>query len=43
MELIANHQVQDMIEDTTNLVQKSSSKFIEANTKEVSLNHLKND
>jgi hypothetical protein len=43
MELIANHQVQDMIEDTTNLVQKSSSNFIEANTTEVSLNHLKND
>lgn len=43
MELIANHQVQDMIEDTTNLVQKSSGKFIEANTTEVSLNHLKND
>jgi hypothetical protein len=43
MELIANHQVQDMIEDTTNLVQKSSSNFIEANTIEVSLNHLKND
>jgi hypothetical protein len=43
MELVANHQVQDMIEDTTNLVQKSSSKFIEANTTEVSLNHLKQD
>ena len=43
MELVANHQVQDMIEDSTNLVQKSSSKFIEANTIEVSLNHLKQD
>ena len=43
MELIANHQVQDMIEDTTNLVQKSSGKFIEANTKSVTLQHLIND
>ena len=43
MELVVNNQVNDIIEDTSNLVQKSSSKFIEANTTEVSLNHLKQD
>ncbi|TXD46049.1 DUF3871 family protein [Polaribacter sp. IC073] len=43
MELVANHQVESMIEDTKNLVKKSSSKFIEANTVEVSLNHLREE
>lgn len=43
MELVVNNQVNDIIEDTSNLVQKSSSKFIEANTTEVSLSHLKQD
>ena len=43
MELVVNKQVNDIIEDTSNLVQKSSSKFIEANTTEVSLSHLKQD
>ena len=43
MELIANHQVEDMIQETNAVVQKSSSKFIEANTTEVSLAHLKED
>ena len=43
MELIANHQIGDVLQETNTIVQKSSSKFIEANTKEVSLDHLKND
>jgi hypothetical protein len=43
MELIVNHQVEDIIQETNTIIQKSSSKFIEANTKEVSLEHLKQD
>jgi len=43
MELIANHQTEEMIQDAHTVVQKSSSKFIEANTKEVSLQHLKEE
>ncbi|WP_445749618.1 DUF3871 family protein [Polaribacter sp.] len=43
MELIANHQVKDIIQETSTIIQKSSSNFIEANTEEVSLEHLKND
>ncbi|QNM85983.1 DUF3871 family protein [Polaribacter pectinis] len=43
MELIANHQVEDIIQETNTIIQKSSSKFIEANTKEVSLEHLQNE
>jgi hypothetical protein len=43
MELVANHQVEDMIQQTKTVVQKSSSKFIEANTQEVSFNHIKQD
>jgi hypothetical protein len=43
MELVVNHQVEDMVQDITTIVQKSSSNFIEANTKEVSLDHLQNE
>lgn len=43
MELIANHQIHDIIQSEKTIVNKSSNKFIEANTIEVSLNHLKND
>jgi hypothetical protein len=43
MELIANHQVQEMIQETNTVVQKSSSKFIEANTTEVSFEHIKEE
>lgn len=43
MELITNHQPEEMIQEVSQVVQKPSSKFIEANTKEVSLEHLKND
>ena len=43
MELIANQNQLEMIQDESEIVQKSSSKFIEANTKEVSLNHLRKD
>ena len=43
MELIANHQVENMVQDVNTIIQKSSSKFIEANTQEVSLGHLKED
>ena len=43
MELIANHQIEDIIQETSTVIHKSSSKFIEANTKEVSLEHLKNE
>ncbi len=43
MELIANHQIKDIIQDTQTIISKSSSKFIEANTTEVSLSHLKEE
>ena len=43
MELIANHQIEEMVQQANTVVQKSSSKFIEANTQEVSLQHLKQD
>ena len=43
MELIANHQIQDIVQPEESIVKKVSSNFIEANTIEVSLNHLKND
>lgn len=43
MELIANHQIEDIVQNTDTIIQKSSSKFIEANTKEVSYQHLKED
>mgnify|MGYP000219567876 CR=1 FL=1 len=43
MELIANHQVENMVQDANTIIQKSSSKFIEANTQEVSFGHLKED
>lgn len=43
MELVANRNIKDFIQDESKIVQESSSKFIEANTLEVSLNHLQND
>ncbi|WP_159950907.1 DUF3871 family protein [Polaribacter septentrionalilitoris] len=43
MELIANHQIEDIVQDTNTIVHKSSSRFIEANTKKVSLEHLKKE
>lgn len=43
MELLTNHNPSDMILDETQIIRKASGNFIEANTKEVSLEHLKND
>ena len=43
MELIANHQPKSMIQEVSKVIQKPSSKFIGANTKEVSLQHLKEE
>lgn len=43
MELIQNHNPQDMLADTSEVISNANSNFIEANTKEVSLPHLKND
>lgn len=43
MELIASSNVNEMIQESNSVIQNSSSNFIEANTKQVSLNHLKND
>lgn len=43
MELIANQNIKEFVQDDRKIVHKSSSKFIEANTIEVNLNHLKND
>jgi hypothetical protein len=43
MELVANQSQINMIQDVSEIAQKSSSNFIEANTKEVSLQHLKEE
>ena len=43
MELIANNNSQEMIWNESEVLTQSSSNFIEANTLEVSLNHLEND
>ncbi|TWO31506.1 DUF3871 family protein [Seonamhaeicola sediminis] len=43
MELIANRNPQQMILDTSEIVSKSGTNFIEANTKSISLNHLRKD
>lgn len=43
MELTANSRTHNMILDNSNIVATSGTNFIEANTKQVSLNHLKND
>jgi hypothetical protein len=43
MEMIANRNPQQMILDTTEVVSRNGTKFIEANTKPVSLNHLRKD
>ena len=43
MELIASNQIENVVQDTTVVQKTTSSKFIEANTQEVTLNHLKKD
>lgn len=43
MELVANQNHIEMIQEVSEIIQKPSSKFIEANTKEVSLQHIKED
>ena len=43
MELVANQSQINMIQEVSEIAQKSSSNFIEANTKEVSLKHLKEE
>jgi hypothetical protein len=43
MVLITNVQPETMIEDTASVVQRPTSGFIEANTKQVGLEHLKNE
>lgn len=43
MKLIVNTDSREMIQDVSQVVRKPSSKFIEANTSEVTLEHLKND
>lgn len=43
MELIVNQNHTEMIQEVSEIIQKPSSKFIEANTKEVSLQHIKED
>lgn len=43
MELIANHNPQQMVLDESQITQDSNGNFIEANTLEVCLNHLKKD
>jgi len=43
MELIANNQPQQMILDVSDVEPKSGTNFIEANTKSVTIQHLKND
>ncbi|CAA0239356.1 DUF3871 family protein [Tenacibaculum maritimum] len=43
MELIANNNPSQMIQNVSEVIQKPSSKFIEANTTEVTLEHIKKD
>lgn len=43
MELIANHQTKDIVHPTEIITESSSSNFIEANTKQVAIEHLKKD
>ncbi|RLJ97923.1 DUF3871 family protein [Tenacibaculum discolor] len=43
MELIANNNPSQMIQNVSEIIQKPSSKFIEANTTEVTLEHIKKD
>lgn len=43
MELVANKKPIEMVQDVSQIIQKPSSKFIEANTSEVNLIHLKED
>ena len=43
MEMIANRNPQQMVLNTSEVVSRNGTKFIEANTKSVSLNHLRKD
>ena len=43
MELIGNRHPQQMILDTSDIVSRNGTRFIEANTKSVSLSHLRKD
>ena len=43
MELIANHNPSEMIQEEVEIINTKSTNFIEANTTKVSLKHLKND
>jgi hypothetical protein len=43
MELIVNNNSREIVQDISQNIEKSSSKFIEANTSEVTLEHLKKD
>ncbi|AZJ35251.1 DUF3871 family protein [Tenacibaculum singaporense] len=43
MKLIANNNPTQMIQNVSEIIQKPSSKFIEANTSEVTLEHIKKD
>ncbi|KAF9659596.1 DUF3871 family protein [Tenacibaculum sp. ZH5_bin.1] len=43
MELITNNNPSQMIQNVSEIIQKPSSKFIEANTTEVTLEHIKKD
>jgi len=43
MQLIANSNPLHLIQDSTQVINKSSSRFIEANTQEVTLEHLKEE
>lgn len=43
MELVTNQNPSEMIQEVSEIIQKPSSNFIEANTKEVNLQHLKED
>lgn len=43
MELVANNNIQSMIQDQNEIMETSSSGFIEANTTKVTLEHLRDD
>jgi hypothetical protein len=43
MQLVANNQIQNQVIETNEVVKKTTSSFIEANTLKVSLEHLKKE
>lgn len=43
MEILTNHNPSNMVLDQSQIIKRSTGNFIEANTSEVSLEHLKND